>query len=150
MKSISKKARIKDRESGRTTLTSAGKRATGQRILILGIIQRGHLDADEIYRQARAQQPRLSLSTVYRTLKTLKNLGLVDEVHIDATHHHYEVKKAAEHYHLVCLGCGRVVEFRYPLTRQIKKSVAEAEGFDIINTEVQVTGYCSKCRQQRN
>ena len=149
MKSISKQSKATKGETSRTTLNMSGTRVTGQRALILEIIQQaqGHLDADELYRQARVKQPRLSLSTVYRTLKTLKKLGLVDEVHIDDTHHHYEVKQATEHHHLVCLGCGRVVEFHYPFARQIKKSVADAEDFDIINTEVQVTGYCSQCRE---
>ena len=149
MKSISKKSQLTDVETSRTTLSMAGTRATGQRALILDIIRRGHghLDADGIYRQARVKQPRLSLSTVYRTLQTLKKLGLVEEVHIDDTHHHYEAKQAAEHHHLVCLGCGRVVEFRYPLARQIKKSVTDAKDFDIVNAEVRLTGYCSQCRQ---
>jgi Fur family ferric uptake transcriptional regulator len=148
MKTISKKSELIDIETSRTTLSMAGTRATGQRALILEIIQRGqgHLDADEIYRQARVRQPRLSLSTVYRTLQTLKRLELVEEVHIDDTHHHYEIKPTAEHHHLVCLGCGRVIEFHYPLSRQIKRSVAEAKDFDIVNAEVRVTGYCSQCR----
>jgi Fur family ferric uptake transcriptional regulator len=77
-------------------------------------------------------------------------LGLVEEVHIEDTHHHYEARQVAEHHHLVCLGCGRVVEFRYPLSRQIKKSVTEAKDFDIVDAEVRLTGYCSQCRQTRN
>ena len=124
-------------------------RFTNQRALILEIIRRGqgHLDADEVYRQAREKQPRLSLSTVYRTLRMFKKLGLVEEVHFDEAHHHYEVKPPTEHHHLVCLGCGKVVEFRYPLTRYVKKNVPEAKDFEIIDTEIRMTGYCSKCRQ---
>jgi Fe2+ or Zn2+ uptake regulation protein len=126
-------------------------RVTSQRALILEVIRRGqgHLDADEVYRQARKKQPRLSLSTVYRTLQTLKKLGLVEEVHFDEMHHHYELKPPAEHHHLVCLSCGRVVEFQYPLARQVKKKVAEAKDFEITGSEVRMTGYCPKCRQER-
>ena len=109
----------------------------------------GHLDADELYRRARERQPRLSLSTVYRALQKFKELGLIDEVHFDEAHHHYEVKPAAEHHHLVCLGCGRVIEFNHPLSRYLKRNVPEAKNFDIAETEVRITGYCSECRRGR-
>jgi len=138
-------------EKGRRALNSAGLRVTNQRALLLEIIRQGegHLDAFELYRRAREKQPRLSLSTVYRALQKFKKLGLVEEVHFDETHHHYEVKPSSEHHHLVCLGCGRVIEFHYPLARQVERNVPEAKDFDIIGTEVRMTGYCSRCRQER-
>ena len=138
-------------ENNRRALNVTGMRVTNQRALILEIIRRGqgHLDADEVYRRARQKQPRLSLSTVYRTLQAFKKLGLIEEVHFDEAHHHYEVKPSSEHHHLVCLGCGRIIEFRYPLARYVKRNVTEAKDFDIVSTEVRMTGYCSKCRQDR-
>ena len=135
----------------RKTLNVTGMRVTNQRALILEIIRhgRGHLDADEVYRRARQKQPRLSLSTVYRTLQAFKRLGLIEEVHFDEAHHHYEVKPLSEHHHLVCLGCGKIIEFHYPLARYVKKNVSEAKDFDIVSTEVRMTGYCPQCRQDR-
>lgn len=137
--------------TSRKALNTAGMRVTNQRALIMEIIRqgKGHLDADEIYRRARQRVPRLSLSTVYRTLQMLKKLDLVEELHFDEEHHHYEVKPSAEHHHLICLGCGRVIEFHYPLSRYIKGNVPEAKGFDIVATEVRMRGYCSKCRRSR-
>ena len=139
------------RLSDRRALNSAGLRVTNQRALLLEIIRQGegHLDAFELYRQAREKQPRLSLSTVYRALQKFKKLGLIEEVHFDESHHHYEVKPSAGHHHLVCLGCGRVIEFNYPLARQVKRNFPEAKDFDIIGTEVHMTGYCSRCRRNR-
>ncbi len=135
----------------RKALNLAGRRVTNQRALLLKLIRQGegHLDADELYRRARKKQPRLSLSTVYRTLQLLKELGLVEELHFDENHHHYEVKPSAEHHHMVCLGCGKVVEFHNPLSRYIKRNVAEAKDFEIIGTELRMTGYCPQCRQGR-
>jgi len=135
----------------RKTLNVAELRATNQRALILEIIRQGqgHLDADEIYRRARQKQPHLNLSTVYRNLQKFKKLGLVEELHFDESHHHYEVRPSVEHHHLVCLGCGRVIEFGLPLRRYLKRNVSEAKDFDLIDTEVRITGYCSKCRQSR-
>ena len=138
-------------KTNRRALNATGMRVTSQRALILEIIRQGggHLDADELYRRARGKQPRLSLSTVYRALQTFKKLGLVEECHFDESHHHYEVKPLAEHHHLVCLGCGRVIEFQYPLARYVKRNVAEAKDFEIIDTEIRMVGYCAKCRQSR-
>ena len=138
-------------KNSRRVLNVPGLRVTNQRALVLEIIRRGggHLDADEVYRQARGKQPHLSMSTVYRTLQMFKKLGLVEEVHFDEAHHHYEIKPLAEHHHLVCLGCGRIVEFQYPLARLIKRNITEAKDFDITGSEVRMTGYCSTCRENR-
>lgn len=143
--------KAKSLRTSRRALSSSGMRVTNQRALLLELIRQGegHLDADELYRRARGKQPRISLSTVYRTLQLLKKLGLVEELHFDENHHHYEVPPSAEHHHLVCLGCGKVVEIRKPLSRYIKRNIAEAKDFEIIDTELRMTGYCSNCRQAR-
>ena len=135
----------------RTTLSSAGLRMTSQRALILDIINLGdgHLDADEVYRQARQRQPNLSLSTVYRNLHTLKELGLIQELHFNDSHHHYEVKLSTEHHHLVCLGCGKVIEFECGLCSEMKQEIARKKGFEVTGAEVQITGYCSRCRRKK-
>ena len=133
-------------------LNATGMRTTKQRALLLEIIRRGegHLDAYELYQQAREKQPCLSLSTVYRTLQKFKKAGLVEEVNFDEAHHHYEIKPSTEHHHLVCLGCGRVVEFQYPLARLVKRKVTEAKDFEITGSEIRMTGYCSQCQPGEN
>ena len=133
----------------RRTSKPAGARMTRQRALILDIIHQGHLDADEIYRRAREKQPRLNLSTVYRTMRMLKELGLVEELHFDEAHHHYEMKPRAEHHHLVCLGCGKVVEFNCLLSPKMKRNIGREKGFKVTGAEVVMTGYCSKCRAKK-
>lgn len=135
--------------ANREALKTAGLRVTSQRSLIMDIIHRGHLDADEIYRQARQKDSHLSLSTVYRSLQAFKKLGLVEELHFDDAHHHYEVKPADEHHHLVCLGCGKVIEFRHPLSRYLKRSIPESRNFDITETEIRMAGYCAECRRKQ-
>jgi Fur family ferric uptake transcriptional regulator len=139
------------KNKNRELLNKAGLRNTSQRESILDIIRHGHghMDADEIYQRVRKKQPRLSLSTVYRTLQTLKELGLVEEVHLDETHHHYEIKAPHEHHHLICLGCGKVVEFECPMTGEMKDIVSREKDFEVVNTEVRMTGYCADCRKQR-
>lgn len=125
-----------------------GKRNTCQRRLLLELILRadGHVDADELYRQAREQEPRLSLSTVYRNLKLFKRLGLVDECHLGDEHHHYEAR-VGEHHHLTCLCCGRVVEFDSPVVQNLKQGLAAENDFEIVAAEIRLEGYCARCRQ---
>ena len=144
------RSKVNLREDSYQVLSDSGLKFTRQRALILKIIRqgRGHLDADEVYRRAREKEPRLSLSTVYRSLQKLKELGLVDELHFDENHHHYEVKSTSEHHHLMCLNCGQVIEIDYPLARYVKKTVNEAKDFDIIEAEVHMSGYCPKCRKE--
>ena len=134
-------------------LKTAGLRNTAQRALIMDIIRKGqgqtHLDADEVYRQAKEKQPRISLSTVYRTLQKLKNLSLIEELHFTESHHHYELKPRTHHHHLECLSCGRIIEFKYPLAQLVRKNVPEAKDFDITGSEVRMTGYYSECSKDR-
>ena len=132
------------------TLRESGLRATSSRALILEIIRqrKGHLDADDIYRRARKKLPHLSLATVYRNLRHFKELGFINQLHFDENHHHYEIKPSTEHHHLVCLGCNRIVEFDYPLPHHIIRDIAEARGFKVTKSEMQLSGYCPQCQQK--
>jgi len=128
-----------------------GQRVTHQRRLLLDLLRHseGHLDADELYRLAKEREPRLSLSTVYRSLRLFKELGLVEERHFIEEHHHYEAKGETEHHHLVCLGCGAVIEFDHPLTDMMKEKVSKQSGFEIVGAQVYMEGYCQRCQRRR-
>jgi Fur family ferric uptake transcriptional regulator len=130
-------------------LRRAGKRVTPQRILILQTIRRGegHLDADEIYRQARQEAPNLSLSTVYRTLNLLKEAGIIEELHLGEAHHRYELKDVEGHHHLICQNCGRVVEFDCPFSDALLCNLGAEHGFKITDVRLSLTGFCADCWQ---
>lgn len=132
-----------------STLHATRRRVTEQRRLLLDIIRTNgeHLDADQIYALARVQNPRLSLSTVYRTLSLLRDLGLVDEVHLGEDHHHYEMKQATAHHHLVCRGCGRVTEFSTSLADELAASVGDEFGYDVQEVRIDLAGLCPQCRE---
>ena len=125
-------------------------RSTGQRRLILEIIQqaKGHLDADEIYQQACQKRPNISLSTVYRSLQLFKELGLVEEHQFDGMRRCYETTPRPKHYHLVCLGCGRIFEFKCPSAKKLKSRISREEGFRVTDAEVRLVGYCPECQQR--
>jgi Fur family ferric uptake transcriptional regulator len=132
-----------------TTLHQARHRVTGQRRALLEIIrvQGEHLDADELHRLARRRYPRLSLSTGYRTLSLLRDLGLIDEVHLGEDHHHYELKPSAVHHHLICLRCGRIEEFSSVLAEELAASVAREHDFEVHGVQIDLTGFCARCRE---
>ena len=125
------------------------RRSTEQRKLIREILQHAdrHLDADEIYQQARQRSPSISLSTVYRNLQVFKELGLVEE-HEFGSRRYYEPALQAKHHHLVCLGCGRVFEFKCPSTERLKSTISKEEGFRVTDAEVRLSGYCPECQER--
>jgi Fe2+ or Zn2+ uptake regulation protein len=138
-------------ESARRILSQAGKRVTSQRLLILETIREGegHLDADEIYRLAKLKAPRLSLSTVYRTINALKEAKVIEELHLGEEHHHYELRDAKGHHHLVCQNCGKVVEFEWPFSEQLLQDLGEQYDFEITEIHLDLVGCCAECRQKR-
>ncbi len=124
--------------------------ATPQRTLLLSLMQEAgrHLDAKELYRRASERDINISLATVYRNLRLFKEKGLIDERHLGQTRCYYEMKYLGEHQHLVCQGCGQVIEFESPL---IAKLVAEVEGknnLSVTKVELYLEGYCHKCKEK--
>lgn len=128
-------------------LRASGKRLTRERRLIIRIIEDSpHLDASEIYALARKEDPKISLSTVYRTMTMLKELGLVEASDLGEDHYHYEVH-LQEHYHLVCLGCGKVIEIPPP---DAIKQLGKEQGFEVVGVKLQIFGYCKECQAKRS
>jgi Fur family ferric uptake transcriptional regulator len=132
-------------------LRQRGNRLTPQRRAILAIIREhaGHLSADEIYDLAREEVPRLSLSTVYRTLDLLKELDLVSELLLAGDHSRYEAQ-SHEHQHLICLNCGKVVEFQCNHCSTVHQKLAKEHGFSITGGRVEIFGYCEECARPRH
>lgn len=128
-----------------------GRSVTIQRRLLLELIRsaKGHLDADELFRRAKEQEPRISLATVYRNLKLFKELGLIAESNLGEAHSHYEIRGTVEHHHLICLGCGLVVEFDSPLIAKAKAKIQQQKGFDIVSAQLKMKGYCPKCKRKK-
>ena len=127
-------------------LRAAGKRVTPERRLLLRVIATNpHLDANEIYLQAHKDDPKLNLSTVYRTVKMFAELRLVDASHLGQGHDHYEIR-LKNHYHCICFGCGKVIEIPALLPF---KNVGREYNFDVIGGKVELFGYCDDCQKKR-
>jgi Fur family ferric uptake transcriptional regulator len=130
---------------------ATGRRLTSQRLLLLEVLTecQDHLDAEAIYTLAKERDPNISLATVYRTLKVLKEEGIVQERLLDRERqkHHYEMAAQA-HYHFTCLECGQVIEFESSLIEQACAELADRLNLDVVHARVHLEGYCTDCKQK--
>jgi Fur family transcriptional regulator, ferric uptake regulator len=136
------------------SLKQKGIRLTRQRQILLELIDKtgDHLDADGLYELAKLRDPKLNRVTVYRTLKMLKEGGLVDELdlmHYGGDQHYYETRLKQEHAHVVCLRCGKVEEFFGDVLQKMRKQVEAHFGFQVILARTEVGGYCAHCQTLR-
>ena len=141
-------------DSIKGSLREKGVRLTRQRQILLELIdQTGqHLDAERLFQLAKEKDPRLNRVTVYRTLKMLKNGGLVDELdlmHHSGDQHYYETRMKQEHAHVICLRCGKVEEFFGEPLQRLRKQIESHFGFKILLARTEVGGYCAHCQSLR-
>lgn len=135
-------------------LRQRGVRLTRQRRILLDLIDHSgrHLDAESLYQLAKEKDPKLNRVTVYRTLKLLKEGGLVDELdlmHYGGDQHYYETRLKQEHAHIICLRCGKVEEFFGEPLHKLRKQVEAHFGFEIILARTEIGGYCPHCQSLR-
>jgi Fur family ferric uptake transcriptional regulator len=133
----------------RETLRREGYRLTPQRTLIWEVVRGagGHLTAEEIAVEVKAQLPDVNLSTVYRTLELLVRLGLVSETRLGATRTYFEVAPEP-HHHLVCEACGAVGHFSDELLVDLYDVLEKEQGFVAGRARATVFGLCAGCRDK--
>lgn len=141
-------------EGIKDSLKERGIRLTRQRQILLELIDKSgeHLDAERLYQLARQADPKLNRVTVYRTLKLLKQGGLVDELdlmHMGGDQHYYETRMKQEHAHVICLRCGKVEEFFGEPLQRLRRQVEDHFGFNVIIARTEIGGYCSHCQVLR-
>ena len=123
---------------------------TSQRQLLLDLIKRagGHINAKELYTRAVRKNKSISLATVYRNLRLFNELGLIEERRLGEIYCSYEMKEFPGHQHLVCKGCGRVIEFDSPLLSKLTKKLQHDHGFNLTKVELYLEGYCQECAEE--
>ncbi|MGW6915827.1 Fur family transcriptional regulator [Kitasatospora sp. NPDC054939] len=128
----------------RDLLRSGGGRCTAPRLRVLAVLRdsRGHLPAATIHQRLRAAGDCTNLSTVYRSLERLTELGLVHSVRAPGGESSYGLV-GEPHHHAVCTGCGEVREFPHAVTAGAVEAAARHTGFRL--ESLTFTGVCADC-----
>lgn len=130
-------------------LSEQGYRLTPQRMMILTAIEDSddHISAEEIYAQVMAKYPHVNISTVYRTLELLKQLGLVTETDMGGGRSRYHPVGKGHHHHLVCQECGDIIDLDESLLSSLKSSLLREYKFIADLKHLAIFGRCARCSQ---
>ena len=117
-------------------------RMTGQRRVIARVLSaaKDHPDVEEVYRRANAVDPRISLSTVYRTLRLFAAKGILERHDFGAGRGRYEEATRRHHDHLIDIETGKVIEFRNEEIEEIQERVARELGFSLVGHKLELYG----------
>ncbi len=128
-------------------LRSRGYRVTPQRQLVLEAVARlDHATPEEIAASVQQTASGVNISTIYRTLELLDNLGLVRHTHLNHGAPIYHLASDADHVHLVCQDCGRVLQVSPEAIRPLITALDEGHGFETDVAHLTVFGRCRECR----
>ena len=128
-----------------------GRRLTPQRKKVLDLFQRigssNHLSAEEVHSNLVQSNARVSLATIYRTLRLLVKMGFLHELELNEGGHRFELlsHENPDHHHLICLNCGRTEEFESEQVVLAGKQAAENKGFKLIESTLNVRAICPDC-----
>ncbi|RNL77490.1 Fur family transcriptional regulator [Nocardioides marmorisolisilvae] len=127
-------------------LRASGHRLTPQRELVLAAVETlGHATPDEVYAEVRTRSEAINLSTVYRTLELLNELGLIKHAHLTDRAPTYHAAGGHEHAHLVCRGCHKVISVGTGKFEAALKSLVDEQGFTPDYGHLSVFGQCADC-----
>ena len=106
----------------------------------------GHVPVDGLVARVRALDARVSVATVYRTMKLLAECGIAVPRRFDDGQTRYEPASGrAHHDHLICTGCGRIVEFENEKIEELQIRVAHGQGFEVDSHKLELYGRCERC-----
>lgn len=106
-----------------------------------------HISVDELYREVKKVNPRIGYATVYRTMKLLTECGLASESHFLNGEARYESTEGHHHDHLICVQCGKIVEFEEERIEHLQAEVARKAGFLFTGHRMELYGICAPCQK---
>jgi Fur family transcriptional regulator, ferric uptake regulator len=128
-------------------LRAHGYRVTPQRQLVLEAVARlDHATPEEISVQVQQTARGVNISTVYRTLELLEQIGMVTHTHLTHGAPTYHLASVSDHVHLVCRDCGRVTEITPDAIRPLTTTLDQQYGFETDVGHLTVFGRCTECR----
>ena len=135
-------------EDMRAALKARGLRMTPQRQLILHVVAdlHGHISVDQVYQQVVTQFPDVNISTVYRTLEVLEELGFVRHTHFHDSVAQYQRTDEALHQHMQCSVCGHDSELDIAILQPLAEELKRRYGFTADLTHTAIVGVCAACQ----
>jgi Fur family ferric uptake transcriptional regulator len=130
-------------------MSERGLKSTRQRSLIIDTFfaSHGHLSVEELWAKVRTSDARVSVATVYRTMKLLGESGLAHARNFGDGQTRYEAAVGRHHHdHLICTNCGAIVEFENDRIEAMQDAVARRHGFRVISHKMELYGLCKNCQ----
>ena len=120
----------------------AGIRITGQRKLIIEVLQKSkdHPDVEELFKRANAIDNKVSIATVYRTVRLLQDTGILSRLEFNDGKSRFEDAVREHHDHLIDIDSGEVIEFVDNEIEKIQNKIAERLGFNLVGHKLELYG----------
>ena len=120
----------------------AGIRITGQRKLIIEVLQKSkdHPDVEELFKRANAIDNKVSIATVYRTVRLLQDTGILSRLEFNDGKSRFEDAVREHHDHLIDIDSGEVIEFVDNEIEKIQNKIAERLGFHLVGYKLELYG----------
>ncbi|HHB92303.1 MAG TPA: ferric iron uptake transcriptional regulator [Thioploca sp.] len=134
-------------------LKKFGLKATLPRLRILQLLETNnqhHMSAEDVYKALLDVGKDIGLATIYRVLTQFEAAGLVIRHHFDDNSSVFELNAGHHHDHLLCIKCGKVIEFVDDVIEEHQRTIAKQHGFKITNHYLYIYGVCSTCYDKRN
>jgi Fur family ferric uptake transcriptional regulator len=123
-----------------------GVKLTGQRKIIARVMSQAedHPDVDELYSRVTKIDPKISIATVYRTVKLFEEAGILAKHDFKGGKARYEEISESHHDHLIDIKTGEIIEFVDDEIEKLQKKVAEKHGYDLVDHKLELYGIKKK------
>ena len=121
---------------------NAGIRMTGQRRLIIKVLEnsKDHPDVETLFERSNKIDNKVSIATVYRTVKLLQNAGILEKLEFNDGRSRFEDAVRKHHDHLIDLDTGKVIEFIDEEIEHIQKKIANKLGYELVGHKLELYG----------
>ncbi len=137
-------------ETFKQLLKGSGFKFTKQRELVLKVLyeNEGHFTPEDLYNLIKSKHPdiNLGIATVYRTLTLLEESGIVNSISFGSKGKKYEMGLKEHHDHLICIECGRLIEFQDETIEKLQEEIAQKFNFKMTDHIMNITGICEACQ----
>lgn len=144
---------MKEQSECEERLKSSGLKTTKSRKAILDVLIKSDqpMAAEQIFLELKEEHVDSNLSTVYRTLESLENKGLITKISImDDARMLYEYNRFGHRHYLVCISCKKIVTIQNCPLGSYEKILEDETHFNIIGHKLYLYGYCSECQKKIN